>query len=339
VGRRLRLAFLLVGLTLFCFLVWRVGLGNVVTHIREMGWWFLPVIGVWGIGYVFNTASWRFVLGDAGEGMSFGELYRMTVTCFALNYATPFVTLGGEAYRAVAIKDRTGKRAAVSTVLLYRMIHTLAQLIFWLLTLVLVLFFFPIDLGTKMLLGGVFLVLAAVISLLFLAHRFGMVERIMRVILKLPAPESWKKKLLKREEAIVEIDSKIRDLYHSRRRAFYLALSFELLFRFVISTEFYFILRAMGQSVSILDAIYISAAMSLIVNLLFFIPFELGSREGALYLIMEGISISSGLGVYAGLVTRIRELCWIGIGLVLLQFSGERARLKQAVELKMDDRQ
>ena len=54
-------------------------------------------------------------------------------------------------------------------------------------------------------------------------------------------------------------------------------------------------------------------------NLFFFIPMGLGIREGSLYLIMGGLNISSAIGVYIGLINRVREFFWIFIGLLLIQ--------------------
>jgi hypothetical protein len=52
-------------------------------------------------------------------------------------------------------------------------------------------------------------------------------------------------------------------------------------------------------------------------------PLELGSREGGLVLVLKAIKISSPLGIYLGLVNRIREFFWIFVGLVLIASSGK----------------
>ena len=61
-------------------------------------------------------------------------------------------------------------------------------------------------------------------------------------------------------------------------------------------------------------------------NVLFFVPFELGAREGSLYLIMESLHVMPGVGVYIALVNRIRELFWILIGLGLVHFTRSQVR-------------
>ncbi len=58
---------------------------------------------------------------------------------------------------------------------------------------------------------------------------------------------------------------------------------------------------------------------SLLANLLFFLPMQLGGREGGFALAVGGLSLSGAYGVYAALITRIREMVWIVIGLVLMK--------------------
>jgi hypothetical protein len=73
-----------------------------------------------------------------------------------------------------------------------------------------------------------------------------------------------------------------------------------------------------------MEAFYINAGSSLIINLFFFMPFELGAREGGLYLVLGSLNIIPGVGIYIGLVNRVREFFWILVGLVLIQFNGKK---------------
>ena len=46
---------------------------------------------------------------------------------------------------------------------------------------------------------------------------------------------------------------------------------------------------------------------------------QLGSREGGLALAVDGLHLTGALGVYTGLITRLRELVWIAIGIMLIK--------------------
>ena len=47
---------------------------------------------------------------------------------------------------------------------------------------------------------------------------------------------------------------------------------------------------------------------------------SMGAREGGFALAVGGLSLSGAYGVYASLLTRVRELVWIAIGLLLIKF-------------------
>ena len=94
--------------------------------------------------------------------------------------------------------------------------------------------------------------------------------------------------------------------------------------RLIAMFEFLFIARAMGLHIGYATAFVIGAFSQLATNLTVFIPFELGSKEGGLYLIFELLGLPPALGVYASVMSRLRELTWIGIGLTLTWVSGRR---------------
>ena len=62
----------------------------------------------------------------------------------------------------------------------------------------------------------------------------------------------------------------------------------------------------------------------------FFVPFELGTKEGAHYLLFGLLGLDPALGVYTAMVSRARDLVWIAFGLSLVWFSGSRTPAKEA---------
>ena len=47
--------------------------------------------------------------------------------------------------------------------------------------------------------------------------------------------------------------------------------------------------------------------------------------EGGLALAVDGLHISPVLGVYVGLITRLRELLWIAIGMILIKIGNRKS--------------
>ena len=123
----------------------------------------------------------------------------------------------------------------------------------------------------------------------------------------------------KRENDLNEIDTHIKDLFTERKPTFYISLAWEFIGRLVGCLEIYFVGLAINANISLFDSIIISAGSSLFANLLFFSPMQLGTREGGFVLALRSIGMSGGIGIFIGLVTRIRELFWILFGLLIMR--------------------
>ena len=86
----------------------------------------------------------------------------------------------------------------------------------------------------------------------------------------------------------------------------------------------FFILSVLYSSVNYIDCILIIAFTTLIANMLFFIPLQLGGREGGFLMSITGLGLTSGAGIFVALIVRIRELIWTALGLILIKIENRR---------------
>jgi hypothetical protein len=337
-SRRIRLIFLILGLTFFCFLIKDLGVRNILANIARTGLWFIPIIVTWGVVYLLNAISWSIIMGKNKNGITFGEIYRASLSSFAINYVTPFISLGGEPYRVMSVSGRIGTERAVSSVFLYRVLHSSGHLIFLFIAVVIGIIFIPpaANLRPYLILIAAFLLL--LIGLLFSAQRYCLFTLFLRLAKKTPMLRGLISALHASEDSAGEIDTLIKELFNCRKRAFFAALSAELLSRFLASLEFFFILHAIDIKVPLHDAFYLSAASSLILTMLFFVPFELGTREGSFYLLMQSLHLDPVTGIYVGLATRIREIFWIFIGILFIYFSARRRKSLEPIIAASDEK-
>ena len=103
-------------------------------HICRAGYYLIPIVGIWIVVYGINALAWMSVIKgntDPDERVGFWRIYKLTITGYALNYATPVGGLGGEPYRIMELSKDMSKQHATSSVILYAMFHVFAHFWFW----------------------------------------------------------------------------------------------------------------------------------------------------------------------------------------------------------------
>lgn len=259
---------------------------------------------------------------EGGWRGSWFFIYRLTVSGFALNYATPGGLMGGEPYRIMSIAPYVGTERASSSVILYAMTHMFSHFWFWAISIVL---FLVTQVVTLQL--GILLALCTVFCLLglwfFMAgYRNGLANRALNIARHIPLLKRWAEPFIAaHKEQLDTIDSQIAGLHKQNPRTFVTAVLLELTCRIVSSLEIYFILLVLTPDVSFVQCILILAFTSLFANLLFFIPLQLGGREGGFLMSTAAFGITTSAGVFVALLVRIRELIWTAIGLALIKLN------------------
>lgn len=326
---RFRNIFLFFGIAavVVMLLTFDVSYEELWSNLHRAGGYLPLVLLLWLVIYFINTLSWYIILRSGGpvRPLPFLRLYKYTVTGFALNYVTPVGLMGGEPYRIMELTPYVGVERATSSVILYVMMHIFSHFLFWLSSVVLYLLFYPLTWEMGIVLGFIALFCLVVGTLFVKGYRHGMAVACVRIGTKLPFLKRWAIRFSeKQKEKLENIDKQIALLHQQRRSTFYASLLLEYLARVVGALEVWLILNVLTTDVSFMNCILIYAFSSLLANLLFFMPMQLGGREGGFALAVGGLSLSGAYGVYTALITRVRELVWIMIGLVLMKIGNRK---------------
>ena len=306
-------------------------------HLCHAGYWLIPIVGVWVVVYGLNALSWKSVIeGNLGHKapISFWRIYRLTITGYALNYATPVGGLGGEPYRIMELSKDIDNQHATSSVILYAMMHFFAHFWFWFISIFIYLALvvvgdMPITTAIAIILGIIVLFCLLAFYLFSQGYRNGLVKYVLGLISRLPGLKRWTLRFWARHsEAIENIDSQIASLHHQDRRAFYKSLTLEYLSRVVQSSEVMFMLLLFdvdcgggmsGLTLTYLHSILIVAFTTLFANLIGFLPMQLGVQEGGFVLSIAALGLSAALGIFVSIICRVREIIWIAIGMALMK--------------------
>lgn len=298
------------------------------SHLLRAGLYLPAVIGVWIFVYAFNAWAFQIIVnsGTHSKHLSFRHAYKLTVSGFAFSYTTPF-GFGGGPYRVMELSYYIGVPRAMSSVVLYSMMHILSHICLWSSAAVLFAIVYTEKMTTFLwTLFMIFTVVLVVVLFVFhLCYKKGVIVKLFTPLLHLPFAKKWARKFYdKHADDMQKVDDNIAYL-HSQPRAFYQSLLFEYVARVINALEYYFILLSLGVNLSFWDAILVLAFSSLIGNLLFFLPMQLGAREGGLSLIVKILGLTApGIGIITSLYTRVRELVWIFIGVSLVKVGNKK---------------
>ncbi|MGN1375276.1 MAG: lysylphosphatidylglycerol synthase domain-containing protein, partial [Prevotella sp.] len=115
------------------------------------------------------------------------------------------------------------------------------------------------------------------------------------------------------------IDRQIAALHSGKRMSFIISVMLEVGVRICSAAEIMFVLLVLSPDVEFVKCILVLAFTSLFANMLFFMPLQLGGREGGFMMSAAGLSMTAGAGVFVALIVRLRELVWTAIGLLLIK--------------------
>ena len=188
--------FFIFGLVVLLIMVTQLDFQQVWNGLRHAGYWFIAVLALWLFLYFFNTSAWYIIINSQEakpehKRISFGWLYKITVSGFALNYATPGGLMGGEPYRIMTLAPKIGTERASSSVILYAMTHIFSHLWFWFLSIFLYILTqnLTVLMGLLLSLIGAFCLLG--IWFFMSGYRKGLAKRMMNIMRHLPFMKKW----------------------------------------------------------------------------------------------------------------------------------------------------
>lgn len=343
--------FFIFGLSVLIIMITQLDFAQVWAGLQRAGYWFFAVIILWFFLYMFNASAWYIIINsqkpdisaiaqadtdNKNEGtaqgvqttnkdgerkkVTFWWLYKITVSGFAINYATPGGLMGGEPYRIMALAPRIGTERASASVILYAMTHIFSHFWFWLVSIVLYITTQEVNLPIGLMLAAIGAFCITAIWFFLKGYKKGIAVRCMNILRHFPMIKRWANGFLERhKQQLDDVDRQISALHNQNPRTFAGAVILELLCRIVSALEIFFILLVIMPEANYIQCIIILAFTSLIANMLFFIPLQLGGREGGFLMSAKGLAMTTNAGIFVALIVRVRELVWTAIGLLLIK--------------------
>lgn len=321
----LRFTLLLLGFLTLVGLIWHIGPSRILAAAAGLGPAALLLILLPSLlMYVLEALGWRITLGRHAASVPFWRLFAIRTAGELVNMTTPTAYAGGEPLKAYLLKPHGVPMVdGLASVVTAKTTMTIAEAAFILLGIGLA--FRSIGAagpGDRTLLAASIsagLLLAAMAIFVTLQHRglfTGLLSALRRCRIRIEYLEA-------REDKLRALDRTIMEFYTRDRRGFLLSAGVFFLGWLAEALEVYVILFYLGgPAVDPLAAISISALSVFIKGGTFFIPGSLGAQEGGNLLLLVAFGYTDLIGITFALVRRLRELVWIGIGLLCLAAMG-----------------
>ena len=334
--RNIFFAFGLIAVIVMLF-TFKVSFAQLWADICHAGYWLFAIFGLWIFLYIMNACTWRIIIKGSGDcPIPFWKILKLTITGFALNYATPAGLMGGEPYKIMELKPYIGAQRATSSVLLFAMMHIFAHFWFWTSSIVVYIVFALFEflpLGACMIAVLLFMLCfcGGGIYLFIRGYKNGMVVKLIRFLSHIPGLKKWARSFAEsHKDDLQKIDRQISELQSQNQRSFYASFVLEYVGRVLQSLEIYFMLLLFdvgtGGGLSFIYAFLILSFTSLFANLLFFLPLQLGGREGGFAMSVAQMGMTADIGMFISIICRVRELFWTAVGLLLMKVGNGRVK-------------
>ena len=317
--KKIQAVSLVLGLALFAFLIYKIGVGQILDSLRAVGFGFIILILVSGVRHLLRASAWKKCFeADHRHRVGLLELFNVRLAGEAIRYISftgPFL---GEPAKAALIKKRLPLSHGLSSVIVENLTYSLSAVLVSVAGVVLLLV--NVKLNSKLRWSAIIIsivVLAAVAVIgRGIARRNFVLVRVMRLLYR------WTKRewFAERVESVGRMEENIFNFYNHRERTFLLVLSLQMAAHLVNIFEVYLILYFMGIKATFIAAFIIEAAMKLINAAFFFVPGQVGVFEGGNALLLRALGFTASIGIAVALVEKVRTLVWTAYGLIALTF-------------------
>ena len=306
----------LLGLGIFFFVVTinNIGIGTIIDSISQFRLSaFILFFLVSYINFIIYTFRWKVLINVGGKDVPLMRLILHSFGGFMMSYLTPATLLSGEPVRIYLLKkaDNIPVHEGTFSVITDKALEMTTVLIFILISIMLALSKGLIGKDNMYSLIATVIVTALLLGLFYWLTISG--RGFFRTIFRLLRFHTIKK-FQPFEEKIINTETKIFHFFIDHKQVFIFTLLLAALCWFIKIFENYIILYFLGITPTFTEMFVLTFLP--MIALLMPIPGGFGILEGGTAAIMGVMGIDARLAVSLVLISRIRDLIFVSIGLV-----------------------
>jgi uncharacterized protein (TIRG00374 family) len=279
---------------------------------------FLLLLVLQGVVHLLRALAWRLCLHQDAHQLPLRSAVGLWIAGEAV--ANLSFAWSGEAFWTAATRERIPMERGLSAVVMARVLYAYSSLLLMAASAVLALFLIPARGAAQLPLLAVSLLLVGLCLLpLVGGRRMHESVRSLGATLAAGVSSSPRERLRKFVSAL---DLDLAALVSRDRKRFARLVALNLLATSAGVLEVYLILRALAVDIDLPTALLIEGASKILAVFSYFVPGNVGTREGGSVLILRFFEMSAALGITLVLVRRARALAWAAIGILLMMVHG-----------------
>ena len=305
----------IAGLALLVFVVARVGVAEIATDIRKVGWGLLLIVAIGGLRFLLRAAAWRLCL-DPPHTLSLWNAFTAVICGDTIGNLTPLGPLVGEPAKAALVRGRVPLGPAVTALAIENVLYTLSAAAMIAAGMIALLLRFSLPsairgIGEAAIAATIVLFAAA---LILLWRQPAVVSRALRF-----AP-----RLAGHADRVRALEGEIYTFASRHRRTMPLLAAAEVGFHALGVAEAYLTLWLISETRTpppLLTAFILETTNRLITVVFKFVPLRLGVDEAATaFLTQQILGLGARPGLSTAIVRKVRVLFWaVAGGLVLVR--------------------
>jgi uncharacterized protein (TIRG00374 family) len=321
--KRLNNALLVLGLAFLLYLVWKVGPDELWHEVGTLGWGLIPIILCEGLGNLAHALGWRHCLARAYPPVALLRLFRMSMAGFAINYLTPSASLGGEVSRASLLASIQSGPAAVSSVILDKLMTAVAHLTLAVLGSLFLLWRVKLPLELWLAMAVITCLLTGGMTAFLLLQKYGKLGGVFRWLVAHNLGGLFLEGVAHR---MSEVDEALKKFYLERPWDLVFSLLWHVLGHSAALVQAWLFLTVLQQPAPV-ATVAAAGFLSLWFDLMTFaIPLNLGTLEGSRILVFKALGCPALLGMTYGLAVRLGQVFWACFGLISYSLFTTRKR-------------
>jgi putative membrane protein len=308
----LRVLGIAVGLAMLTYLVHEAGFPMMRQSLGLLGWRYLIILVSALVWDWANTVGFEKAFRKTMLKTSFLKLFEIRIVGETFNALLPSGYIGGEPLKAKFLAADMPLHEATSSILVAKVAQSIALVIYIVLGLAII----PLDqgsplaqrsvqIGIGLLAVGIGL-FAALIARGSFSHWVSRLHRL--------TGHPW---LKSQEGRLMRLDQSLQEFFRHEKKQFLASFLWHCLGWFISAMEVPLILYLLGAPITWQEGWFMAAMAQLGSSVAFAIPAGIGFYEGGHFLAARILGLPPSLGLTVGLIRRVRELCWDGIGILL----------------------